>query len=41
MGGDTEVFGDDADEIIEDWPLINLDVPQSVDTELVINERVR
>jgi hypothetical protein len=40
-GGDTELLGDEDDDIFEDWPLINLDAPQSADTELVINERAR
>jgi hypothetical protein len=41
VGGDTEMLGDEDEEITEDWPLINLDAPQSADTELVINERAR
>ena len=40
-GGDTEMLGDEDDDITEDWSLINLDAPQSADTELVINERAR
>ena len=40
-GGDTEMLGDDDDDTIDDWPLINLDASQSADTELVINERSR
>ena len=38
-GGDTEMFGDDDDDTTEGWLLINLDASQSVDTDLVINER--
>ena len=40
-GGDTKMLRDEDDDITEGWSLINLDAPQSADTELVINERAR